>query len=246
MTEGWVMRCIGSMDQLLVLVEMFLRRDAIDDFLISTRLLTLIYFLLPSIFFLLDGHIEHFVLFIILAKHCVTGEVLWILLMHVLMWGWLAVYGIALVLTVWPVFIHMSVLIVKVFTFIARIIIHLNRLLAWYRHQFETWLVNRLREARLLLHHAWVTFVRVAIVAERDRTCLVEEERTRSLLAALLGRLLTFTSNITCLVCVRAWFEFALSAAALRSQELWMWFRLAFVFTSGKGPYALRAHILCH
>lgn len=79
------MRCIGSMDQLLVLAEMFLRRDAIDDFLISTRLLTLIYFLLPSIFFLLDGNIEHFVLFIILAKHCVTGEVLWILLIHVLM-----------------------------------------------------------------------------------------------------------------------------------------------------------------
>lgn len=79
------MRCIGCMDQLLVLAEMFLRRDAIDDFLISTRLLTLIYFLLPSIFFLLDGHIEHFVLLIILAKHSVTGEVLWILLMHVLM-----------------------------------------------------------------------------------------------------------------------------------------------------------------
>ena len=165
MAEGWV-RCIGCMDQLLVLAEMFLLWDAIIDS--NTRLLTLISFLFYSIFFELAGHIDHFVLLTICSPHEVVGKDLLVglLLMHVLMCGGMAEHGIAHTLTIWSIEVARSgLIIIKVSTLIARIVIHLNRLLTWHGHQFETWLMNWLWEARLLLHHAWVTFVHVAIMA---------------------------------------------------------------------------------
>lgn len=56
------MRCIGCMDQLLILAEMFLLWDAMIDF--SNSLLLTHYSLLSLTFFLRDGHIQQIVLLI--------------------------------------------------------------------------------------------------------------------------------------------------------------------------------------